>query len=103
MCRLAEPLLVIVGGLVTELLTVMSSVPLPVPLALLALRLTTNVPLADGVPEITPLAVLMLRPGGKPLAPKLVGLPEAWIVKLKGTPTGMLVLPPFRMLGGLKL
>ena len=46
---------------------------LPVPLVFEALKVTVNVPDAAGVPEITPVVVLMLRPAGKPLALKLVG------------------------------
>ena len=51
--------------------TVRVNVAVPVPLPLVALRLTSNVPDAVGVPEIIPLAGLTLRPAGSPEAPKL--------------------------------
>jgi hypothetical protein len=47
---------------------------------LLAVTLTLVVPAAVGVPEITPVLVLMLRPAGSGLALKLVGLLVAVIV-----------------------
>ena len=43
------------------------------PPALVAERFTLNDPEAVGVPEMRPVAVLIARPGGRPLAPKLVG------------------------------
>ena len=46
---------------------------LPVPVALAALSVTLEVPAPVGVPEIRPLPVLMLKPAGRPVAPKLVG------------------------------
>jgi hypothetical protein len=61
--------------------------PLPVPAALLTLRLAVNVPAWLGVPEITPLVGLIVSPGGSPFAPKLVALPVAVTVKVNGTPT----------------
>jgi hypothetical protein len=47
---------------------------------LLAVILTLIVPAAVGVPEITPVLVLTLRPAGNGLALKLVGLLVAVIV-----------------------
>ena len=44
------------------------SVPLSAP------RVATKLPLAVGVPEIKPVLAFKLRPPGKPLAVKLVGL-----------------------------
>ena len=46
----------------------------PVPDPLAAERFTAKVPDAVGVPLITPEVVLMLKPAGKPVAVKLVGL-----------------------------
>jgi hypothetical protein len=40
----------------------------PVPLALLALSVTVEVPAAVGVPEINPLVVLTDNPAGNPVA-----------------------------------
>jgi hypothetical protein len=45
-----------------------------VPLALVALSVTVEVPAAVGVPEIIPLVLLTDRPAGNPVAPKLVGV-----------------------------
>jgi hypothetical protein len=50
------------------------SVAFPVPAALLAVRVTVEVPGEAGVPEINPLVVLTDKPAGSPAAPKLVGL-----------------------------
>jgi hypothetical protein len=47
---------------------------------LLAVMVTLVVPAVVGVPEITPVLALTLRPGGKPVALKLVGLLVAVIV-----------------------
>lgn len=69
---LAVALLVIAGG-TGAAVTVNTSVALPVPPLLVALRVTLNVPATVGVPEITPVEVLRARPVGRPEAPKLVG------------------------------
>lgn len=55
---------------------------LPVPDALVALitAVTVDEPVAEGVPEITPVVVLMLRPAGRPVALKLIGVFVATIV-----------------------
>jgi hypothetical protein len=47
---------------------VIDKVLLPVPVALVALSVTLNVPDAVGVPLITPVEVLTLNPDGKPIA-----------------------------------
>jgi len=65
-------------------LMVITSVALPVYMhglvPLLALMVTLVVPAVVGVPEITPVLVLTLRPAGSGLALKLVGLLVAVIV-----------------------
>jgi len=67
----AEVLLVIVGAVAkTEIVRV----PLPVPPALVALIATVDIPALLGVPLITPVAVLIVSPAGRPLAPYDVGL-----------------------------
>jgi hypothetical protein len=53
---------------------------LQVPAPLLAVMVTLVVPAAVGVPEITPVLVLTVRPAGRGLAVKLVGLLVAVIV-----------------------
>ena len=50
------------------------NVALPVPLPLVALRLTLNVPAVVGVPEIKPFAVLTVKPAGNGVAPQVVML-----------------------------
>jgi hypothetical protein len=76
-CPLADVELVITGA--GGLLTVMAKLAEPVPPALVALIVALVVPVAEGVPEITPLLVFTVRPAGKPDALKLVGLFEAVI------------------------
>ena len=50
-------------------LRVITRVAVPVPVALVAERVTLKVPAATlGVPEITPVLVLMERPPGRPVA-----------------------------------
>ena len=46
----------------------------PVPPALVALKVTFDVPAGCGVPEIRPVNVFTDKFGGRPEAPKLVGL-----------------------------
>jgi hypothetical protein len=60
--------------------TVIVRVVEPVPPALVALILTLEVPVAEGVPVIAPVDVFTLSPEGSPVAPKLVGLLLAVIV-----------------------
>ncbi len=67
--------------------TVIVSVALPVPVLFVAPSSTAVVPTAVGEPLMTPVAGAMLRPAGSGLAEKLVGDPDAVIVKLNGVPT----------------
>ena len=53
---------------------VTASVWVPVPPALVALRVTVEAPALVGVPEMSPVVALSARPAGNPVAPKLVGL-----------------------------
>jgi hypothetical protein len=46
--------------------------PVPVPLALVALRVTLNTPTTVGVPEIKPVAVLIVKPAGNGVAPHVL-------------------------------
>ena len=62
------------AGLIVKL-----KVAVPVPPLLVALKATLEVPEAVGVPEISPVAVLIDRPAGSPVALKLVGLFKAVI------------------------
>jgi hypothetical protein len=59
---LAAPATVIVKAVVLD------------PNEFVAVRVTSSVPAEMGVPEISPVVVLIERPLGRPLAPKLVGL-----------------------------
>jgi hypothetical protein len=52
----------------------MINVALPVPAALVALIVTWYMLAVVGVPEITPVVVFTVKPGGRPVALKLVGL-----------------------------
>jgi hypothetical protein len=54
--------------------TVSVTVALPVPEELVALRVTVEVPTAEGMPEINPVLVFTESPLGSPVAAKLVGL-----------------------------
>lgn len=54
--------------------TVRVRVPVPVPPALVAVIVTLLVPVTDAVPEMIPLLESTLRPLGRPVALKLVGL-----------------------------
>ena len=57
----------------TEPATVIVRVACPVPPALVADRLTGNVPATVGAPEMMPVAPSNKSPAGNPEAPKLVG------------------------------
>ena len=46
---------------------------LPVPPLFVALRITLEVPVSVGIPEICPVPASKVRPVGNPDAPKLVG------------------------------
>jgi hypothetical protein len=55
-------------------LRVITRVEVPVPVELVAVRVTLKVPAATlGVPEIRPVVVLIERPPGRPVALKVVG------------------------------
>ena len=69
--------LVITG---TRGFTVNNSVRLPIPPALLALIVMVLLPTVVGVPEMTPVSGLMLKPAGRPVAAKLVGALSAVMV-----------------------
>jgi hypothetical protein len=58
--------LVITGG---ARLTVSVRVAFPVPPLLVALRVTVDVPAAEGVPEINPVPLFTASPAGNPGAP----------------------------------
>jgi hypothetical protein len=53
---------------------VKTTTAVPVPPALVAPIVTFEVPLAVGVPLMRPVDVLALRPAGRPVALKLVGV-----------------------------
>ena len=59
-------LIVVIVG--TGLLMVMTSVAVPVPPALVALIVTLYTPPTVGVPEMSPVLVFTLRPGGSGVA-----------------------------------
>ena len=69
--------LVITG---TRGLTVNKNVRLPIPPELIAVRVMLLLPTVVGIPEITPVTELRLKPTGKPVASKLVGALSAVIV-----------------------
>jgi hypothetical protein len=73
---LAEVELVMAGG-ADAIVSVRAATP--VPALLVALRETVEVAAVVGVPEIRPVVVLIDRPAGNPVAPKLVGVLEAVI------------------------
>ncbi|MEO5960560.1 MAG: hypothetical protein ABIR80_15715 [Opitutaceae bacterium] len=69
----------VIVGLTGAAPMVSVNVAVPVPTALLALRVTVETPAAVGVPPIAPVVALTVRPAGRPVAPKLVGSPVAAI------------------------
>ena len=69
-----------VGLLLIVITSVCWALVLQVPAPLLAVMVTLVVPAVVGVPEITPVLVLTVRPAGNGLAVKLVGLLVAVIV-----------------------
>src|SRR2546430_150731 len=83
--------------MIVEILIV--NVAVVVPAALLAVIVTAKVPPARGVPEMTPVEVLSVRPAGRPVALKLVGVLLAAIAKLKAEPKTPLA-PVLEMIGG---
>jgi hypothetical protein len=60
--------------------------PVPVPLPLVALRVTLNVPVTVGVPEIKPVDVLTVKPAGNGAAPHVLIAWSAVIWYEYGTP-----------------
>ena len=68
------------AGTTLGMLTVNVRVLVPVPAVLMAEMVTDLVPAAVGVPEMSPLVVFTLRPVGRPVAAKLVGVLLAVIV-----------------------
>ena len=82
------------------LLTVRLSVAAPVPPALVAPRVTLNVPPAAGVPEIIPVMESSDNPEGKPDALKLVGLLVAVMVYEKATDMVAVSVVELVMTGG---
>jgi hypothetical protein len=57
----------VITGAGTE--TVNASVAFPVPVPFVALNVTVELPAAVGVPEMSPVEVLMVSPAGNPVAP----------------------------------
>src|SRR5215469_12143481 len=66
--------------------TRISTADAPVPMRLLAVRVTSKLPATDGMPLITPLVLLKTSPGGRPLAVNACGVFAAVTVKLNGWP-----------------
>lgn len=73
-------LIELIVGAVPIVITRVAVAVLQVPAPLLAVMVTLVVPVVVGVPEMTPMLVLTLRPAGSGLAVKLVGLLVAVIV-----------------------
>jgi hypothetical protein len=61
----------VITGAALAIVSVRAAVPVPV--LLVALKLTFEVPATVGLPEIKPVVVFTVRPVGRPEAPKLVG------------------------------
>jgi hypothetical protein len=70
-CPLAVKALVIAGF---AMVIVSERIAVPVPVALIAPRVTFEVPVAVGVPVMRPVDVLIDRPAGSPETLKLVGV-----------------------------
>jgi hypothetical protein len=70
----------LIAGAVLIVMTRVAVAVLQGPAPLLAVMVTLVVPFAVGVPEITPVLVLTVRPAGNGLAVKLVGLLVAVMV-----------------------
>ena len=68
------------NSIAVEGLTVRVSDWFPVPVTLLALIVMLLLPTVVGVPEMTPVSGLMLKPAGRPVAAKLVGALSAVMV-----------------------
>jgi hypothetical protein len=67
------------AGADAEALTVITNVADPVPELFVAEIVTFEVPATVGVPVIAPVDVLILSPTGNPVAPYVMGFPEAVI------------------------
>jgi hypothetical protein len=70
----------VIAGVLPTVITSVALALLQEVAPLLAVIVTLVVPAVVGVPEITPVLVLTLRPGGSEVALKLVGLLVAEIV-----------------------
>jgi hypothetical protein len=70
----------VIAGVLPTVITSVALALLQEVAPLLAVIVTLVVPAVVGVPEITPVLVLTLRPGGSGVALKLVGLLVAEIV-----------------------
>src|SRR3989442_12797071 len=77
-----------VGGVI-----VTASVWVPVPPALVALRVTVEAPAVVGVPEMRPVVALSARPAGNPGAPRLVGVLVAVVAVPLNKPTSPVAVP----------
>ena len=77
-----------VGGLGGVPTIFHTNVAFVVPTAFVAVMVELYVPTVVGVPVISPIAGLMLKPGGKPVAENVVGAGFAWT--LSRTSTGWL-------------
>jgi hypothetical protein len=77
----------VIAGVLPTVITSVALALLQEVAPLLAVIVTLVVPAVVGVPEITPVLVLTLTPGGSGVALKLVGLLVAEIVYEKATPT----------------
>ena len=71
------------------------------PAELLAERVTLEMPLAVGVPEISPVRALSARPAGRPLAAKVPGSLEAARFSLRAVPTTAVALASGVSTGGI--
>ena len=72
-----------------------------VPAELVAERVTLEMPLAVGVPEISPVRALSVRPAGRPLAAKVPGSLEAERFSLRAVPTTAVALASGVSTGGI--
>src|SRR3954471_1052615 len=75
--------------------TVLETVAVPLP----ALTLAANVPLVLGVPLINPVDVLIVMPGGRPVALKVVGELVAVIWYVSGNPAAPEAVGPLVITG----
>ena len=84
------------GGLIVKV-----TVLVPVPLALVAVRLTLlYVPAVEGVPEINPVLEGPVRPGGRLLAPQLpLGMDWFAVIWYESATPTVPVLSPLVMVG----